>query len=176
MIFIIRDDNIGEGVAFNLGCRAIEGVEPIKLPDNIGIMDLYIEQDNYNKIDNNSDLISDENLMDATTFTIMFSPSGKVLVHSLWVRNKDNKSAANADDSEDDIFNSENNVDNGYAQFLQDGESNFPELDIEPSRRAFMIYDRNIFLGLDEGQRFDDYIEDVETIYLNSYTGTMIDR
>jgi len=163
------------------GYRAVEGIEPIKLPENIGIMDLYIEQDSYEKIDNDNDLNTDLKLNDATTFSIVFSPAGKLIVRDVQTRNRD---GADYDDdySEDDIFNIEQNVEDGFAMFIQD---DYPDLGLEqePSKRAFIIYDRNIFRSLDEDNRYTDYIEDFveekagkSMIYINQYTGRIIER
>jgi hypothetical protein len=178
MIFIIHD--VGK-TGYVDGFTAIEGMEPIKLPDNIGVMDLYIDQSDYEKIDGDTDLNTDEKLNDATTFSIVFSPAGKVIVRDVLAINRDGQ-RYNQHDSEDDIFNTQQNVDAGFAMFIQDhidDTGNTLELEKEPSRRAFIIYDRSIFLGIDQDQRYTDYIGDLindETIYLNSYTGTMIDK
>ncbi|MBN1795858.1 MAG: hypothetical protein JW804_04230 [Sedimentisphaerales bacterium] len=180
MIFIIYDNNPSPyGTGIENGFRAIEGVEPIKLPENIGAMDLYIHENSYKKIDSDNDLRDDLELNDATTFSIIFSPAGKVIVRDVQTRNRDGADY-NDDFSEDDIFNIEQNVKEGFAMFVQDEDrlayASSLELMKEPSRRAFIIYDRSIFSGLDENRRYSDYIEDLKPVYLNSYTGTMIDK
>jgi len=164
MIFIINDTEIGPGKAGNLGCRAVEGVEPIKLPDSVGVMDL---RKNYNE--EVRDVISEADFNDTTTFSILFSPSGKLVIHKLWVRNRDN---ANDSSSKDDIFNTETNIrDNKIGMFLQDESS-----DIEPSRNSFIIYDKTIFEKVDKNRRYNDYLRDLEVVYINPYTGTMIEK
>lgn len=168
IIFIIYDGEIGNGVQGNLGCRAVEGFEPIELPKHVGVMDLMINQNQV--VDTDGEISSDTDLLDTTTFTILFSPSGKLIVHGLWVRNRDNGSAT----SNDDVFNTQINVGNGIAMFLHDGE--IAALNIEPSRRSFIIYDRNEFKGINSGSRWTNYLQDIEPVYINPYTGTIIDR
>lgn len=162
MIFIINDTEIGPGKAGNLGCRAVKGIEPIKLPDSVGVMDL---RKNYNE--EVRDVISKADFNDTTTFSILFSPSGKLVIHELWVRNRDDSTA-----SKDDIFNTKSNVQNGIGMFLQDESSG--DRRREPSRNSFIIYDKTRFDEVDKNRRYSDYLEDLEVIYINPYTGTMI--
>ena len=160
MIFIVHDTNIRPGQQGNLSCRAVEGLEPIKLPDAVGVMEV---------VDEDIDIDDIDKLIDKTAFSILFSPSGKLVIHDLWVRNREGKTD---DTSEDDIFNTETNVKyNGTGMFVQDGIS-----DIEPSRNSFIIYDKTIFEKVDRNSRYDDYLSDLEVIYINPYTGTMIKR
>lgn len=175
IIFIVYDSTLPrDGIQGNLGCRAVKGLEPIKLPKHVGVMDLLVNQND--PIDRDERIDDNEKLIDATTFSILFSPSGKLVAHNLWVRNRD---GVTTDESEDDIFNTEDNVRiEKIAKFLQDGYSEY-DLETEPSRRSFIIYDRNEFKNVDEDDRYTDYLEriiNLETIYLNPYTGTMIKR
>lgn len=176
IIFIVYDSELARNVQGNLGCRAVEGLEPIELPRHIGVMDLLVNQND--PVDRDDRIDDEEELIDATTFSILFSPSGKLVVHDLWVRNRDDKSGNRSyDDSEDDIFNTEYNVDEEQiAKFLQDDYPLKYRLDKEPSRRSFIIYDRNEFRNIDKDSRYSDYLEDIEPVYLNPYTGTMINR
>ena len=70
MIFIMHEEPKKIGLAN--GFRAIEGLEPIKLPDTMGVMDLSGDQRAMPRSTSWSEL------NDATTFSIVFSPSGKV--------------------------------------------------------------------------------------------------
>jgi prepilin-type N-terminal cleavage/methylation domain-containing protein len=165
MIFIINDTEIRPGVAGNLGCRAVGGLEPIKLPDSVGVMEVV---NGNGEIDDNP---SGE-LTDKTSFSILFSPSGKLVIHNLWVRNRNN---ANDNSSKDDIFNTETNIrDNKIGMFLQDEDTG--DLKREPSQSKFRIYDKGIFEKVDKNRRYDDYLRGLEVIYINPYTGTMINR
>jgi len=159
MIFIVQDPQLRA-----YGFRAVEGLEPIKLPDTVGVMDL---RKNYNE--KVVDVIREDDLIDTTTFSIVFSPSGKLVIHEVRTINRDGEATATV--SKDDMFNVESNVKDGVGMFVQDDDS-----DKEPSRSSFIIYDKDIFEKVDKGSRYDDYLKDLEVIYINPYTGTMINR
>jgi type II secretory pathway pseudopilin PulG len=170
MIFIIYDTEIPNGVPGNLGCRAVEGIAPIKLPDSVGVMDLKLGSTDPDQIvDGDSKINDDWEVADTTTFSIIFSPSGKLIIHELWVRNRDGDTGNN---SKDDIFNTETNIrDNKVGMFVQDENG-----DIEPSRNSFIIYDKTVFEKLNPNSRYNDYLRDLEVVYINPYTGTMINK
>jgi len=185
MIFIVHDfDKTGLANGF----RAVDGIEPIKLPDTVGVMDLRIVTNrnvvspaNSQETQLDDILINeDHELTDTTTFSIIFSPSGKLVIHGIWVRNRDGEgdSPSYTNLSNDDVFNKKAKVDAGIAMFYQDdyfGSSN-PDLGLGPeaSRRSFVIYDRTVFEKVDENKRWSDYLEDLDFIYINPYTGRMI--
>ena len=184
MIFIVHDfDKTG----LVNGFRAVEGLEPIKLPDSVGVMDLRhrtnlnprfsgdVPIDDDNKIAVNMP----ENLTDTTTFSIIFSPSGKLVIHDVRVRNRDGQGdSPSYGDSFDDIFNKKAEVDVGIAMFYQD---DYAELGLgqESSRNSFIIYEEEKFRQAYKGGRaWSDYLVKLapEAIYINPYTGTMIER
>jgi len=192
MIFIIHD-KINTGL--ENGFRAVPGTKPLKLPDNIGVMDLR-NRTNYEDtndapedsddraISGFDDRIDDpEELRDTTTFSIVFSPSGKLMIHDVRVRNRDGDfRPANLNDSRDDIFNSPVNIEpvdiggNNTGMFAQDDYAH-RGLGQEPSRREFIIYDRNVFKKVNAGSRWTDYLKDLKDtkIHISPYTGRMID-
>jgi hypothetical protein len=176
MIFIMYDNE-----ATNLinGFKAIEGINPIKLPDSIGVMDLTLnpEPDRTEIINNNGLIDDDLELADTTAFSIVFMPSGKLIMRKVQTRNRD-AGYYDSTESEDDIFNTITQVEQGVARFLQDENlyKTLYGLDEEPSRRSFIIYDRSIFEEVDPLRRWEDYLEDLDVIYINPYTGTFINR
>ena len=179
MIFIIHDN---ETTNLDNGFMAIEGIEPIKLPENIGVMDLILnpDPDLTEPINNNGEIDDDLELLDTTTFSIIFLPSGKLVIRKVQTRNRDAEYNLSTK-SEDDIFNTQPQVEDGVAPFLQDEDVYKATygLDEEPSRRSFVIYDRSILRSLPEGQRWENYLEDLrdrKMIYINPYTGTFINR
>jgi type II secretory pathway pseudopilin PulG len=187
MTFIIQDSRLG---AFFF--RAVEGIEPIRLPENFGVMDFTIvvghniqnpvNPDQEFRLDDPSLSINEKNnliadiadLTDTTTFSIVFAPNGRLVTHGVRVRNRD---GASNNTSADVIFNTNTNVDAGIGMFYQDdyfeGPTNFG-LGPEPSRRAFVIYDKTRFDRLNLGSRWSDYLVELEPIYINPYTGQMI--
>lgn len=153
MVFIMHDQ---PSTGLSNGFRAVKGIKPIKLPDSIGVMEV---------VNDDGEINENDKLTDKTTFSIVFSPSGKLVIH--YVRVMSNF-------SRDDIFNTQTNVKNGIAMFFQDYDSDgFQE---EPSRRSFIIYDKSEFNRVNENRRWSDYLRHLEVIYINPYTGTMIKK
>ncbi len=203
MIFIIQDSAMGAWFF-----RAVEGTEPIKLPDDIGVMDLRIVTNrniqfltNYAETRIDDPLITPSQadswignnvrLTDATTFSIIFSPSGKLVVHGIHIRNKHGQGdSASYGISSDDIFNKILQVDAGIGMFYQDdywnsGLNAYPDYGLGPelSRSSFLIYDREGFrqaYQMNPPQAYSGYLQRLvlnnEIIYINPYTGTMISQ
>jgi hypothetical protein len=196
MVFIVHD--VGK-TGLSSGFRAVDGLKPIKLPEIVGVMDLMVRM-NHNfgsnaAEDNSAEPIRIEYLDDANplnlepfynknkyipdtcSFSIIFSPSGRLVVREVRVRNRDGvyqaDNAVAGKVSMDDIFNSPFNIrDHRAGMFIDD---NWPELGFgaELSRDRFVIFDRTRFDELGAQGRFD-YINSLDIIYVNRYTGTMI--
>ncbi|MDH4239403.1 MAG: hypothetical protein OEW48_07555 [Phycisphaerae bacterium] len=170
MVFIVNDfDKTG----LVSGFRAVEGLNPIKLPDSVGVIDL-------SSIGADVDIDEPFELNNATAFSIIFSPSGKQVIHDVRVRNRDGHyQPLNLNESMDDIFNSPENIANfNTGMFVQD---DYPSLGLgqEPSRRSFIIYDRLEFKrAYQQGQAYSGYLVKLvpEMIYINPYTGIMIEK
>jgi len=159
MVFIVHDP---EGTRAAPGFRAVEGLQPIRLPDSVGVMDL---RTGSTEINSNDDINEEEELTDTTTFSIVFSPSGKLVIHEV---------RAMSNTSRDDIFNTVFYIKNGFGMFIPDADA-----DKEPSRNSFIIYDRVRFRQVYEaGRAYSQYLEDLadSMIHINPYTGTMINR
>jgi len=189
MIFIVYEEPRKMGNLSN-GFRAVEGIEPVKLPESIGVMDLRVrtsvssssndrpiaesDLDDANPV--NLDIYGNNKYVtDTTTFSVIFSPTGKLVVHDVRVRNKDGKYQPNPSESDDDIFNSTVNVVSySKAMFIQD---DYPEFGLgeEPSRRSFVIYDKSKLAQMNAAERYK-YLHSLDVIYLNPYTGTVINK
>ncbi len=178
MVFIIHDP---EATGLAPGFRAVKGIKPIKLPDSVGVMDLrYRTNPNpwYSgdePIDEDNDIDEPNEVRDTTTFSVIFSPSGKLLIHDVRVRNRDGERDSSSTESYDDIFNKDEKVEAEEAMFYQDDYADLG-LGQESSRRSFIIYDKSEFNKVDESRRWSDYLKYLEVIYINPYTGTMIKR
>jgi len=196
MVFVIQDSDIG---AYFF--RAVEGIQPVKLPDNIGVMDLtivsgrninnpvnptieYRLDDGLLSPNQDSYINEDLELTDTTTFSIVFSPTGKLVIHGIRVINKDGEidTVVNQPNiSYDDVFNKYLVVDNDNAMLFQDdyfgvlnnlyGDLGFGP---EPSRRRFVIYDKIEFDRVSPNSRWTDYLRNLDVIYINPYTGTIV--
>lgn len=172
MVFIVHDfDKTGLANGF----RAVEGIKPIKLPDSVGVMDLNLGS--TDQVINDDGYINDPNeIRDTTTFSIIFSPSGKMVIHDVRVRNRDGETDGSSDESYDDVFNKDEKVDVGEAMFYQDDYSDLG-LDEESSRSSFVIYEKEKFRQAYDkvpSQAWSDYLSKLKAIHINPYTGTII--
>jgi len=187
MIFIMHDP---QHTNLDNGFRAIEGLEPIKLPDLIGVLDL-----SPGDLARVSGKLAG-GLSGATTFSIIFAPSGRLIVHDVRIRNRDGvyqprNDPASTKVSYDDVFNSVDNI-CLYKEgiFIQDDYSlvnpsrDGIELGLgeEPSVTNFVIYDAALvrtLYGAHTGPDPDlaNYLNTLRTqksIHVSSYTGQLI--
>jgi len=156
MVFIVHD--LGRTGRAN-GFRAVEGLKPIKLPDSVGVMDLYTMGAS---VVDDSGIDEWDKVIDTTAFSIVFSPAGKLVVHDVRVLSQ------NANDS---VFNDLSSSD---AMFQEDSYDTFPYWQ-ELSRNSFIIYDRKEFKqAYEKGQGYLNCLVRLVPIYINAYTGTMI--
>ena len=146
MIFIIHDY---DGTYLANGFRAVKGLTPIILPESVGVMN-----------------VSNPALVDTMTFSIIFSPTGKLVPHEVRVCNRDDRTAMN---SSDDIFNTQANVDGGVGMFIQDAAN-------ELSRYGFIMIDRREFDLMDPVEQTDYLagLDQDQMNYVNAYTGRII--
>jgi prepilin-type N-terminal cleavage/methylation domain-containing protein len=198
MIFIMQDPDM-----MAHGFRAVQGIKAIKLPNSIGVMDLTIVTDRnitnpINSVemrlddstltDQRRDGLVDEDheITDTTTFSIIFSPSGKLIIHGIRVRNKDGypDTTANTQISNDDVFNKKAQVDTGTGLFYQDdyfgaSNSSYPDLGLGPeqSRSSFVIFDKcKLMQAYKKRKAWTDCLSKLagQVIYISPYTGTII--
>ncbi|MHC4242881.1 MAG: pilus assembly FimT family protein [Planctomycetota bacterium] len=195
MIFIIHDF---EKTGLNPGFRAVQNRKPTKLPNGMGVMDSRVRtnhgtnsRDAEDPLDEplNAAYLDDTNpqnlgpdqkniyITDTSSFSIVFSPSGKLVMRDVRTRNRDgiyqpDNGPANKL-SMDSIFNSPQNITTyGVGKFIQD---DYAELGLgaESSRNGFIIYDKIRFDKLNAIERFN-YLSSLEPVYINPYTGTII--
>lgn len=164
MILIIHDF---DKTKLAYGFRAVEGLQPIRLPDLVGVMDL--RRNKIEVIDSDGEINTLEDVNDTTTFSIVFSPSGKLVIHDVRVSNRDGSTT-----SKDDIFNTFENITDSiepHGMFVEDDGD-------EPSRSSFIIYDRDRFRAVNKDSRYEDYLENLASnkIYVNPYVGTIIEK
>ena len=172
MIFIIYEEPRKMGNETN-AFRVVEGMKPIKLPENIGIMDMT-------NIGSDGEIDDPEKLINATAFSIVFSPAGKLAVREVQTRNKDGDASGTG--SNDDVFNTLDkvtDVGNPAGLFIQD-ESGVVGLAQESGRNSFVIYDRKTFAEyFDSGDAYSEYLKNLKehnSIYINAYTGSIIEK
>jgi Tfp pilus assembly protein PilE len=179
IIFVTQDPDM---MAY--GFRAVPGVKPMKLPATIGVMDLRYRTDPSPRYAGDAPIASDmeideaRELRDTTAFSVIFSPSGKLVIHDVRVRNKDGVyQPANLSESADDVFNSlENIANNGTGMFVQDDYANLG-LGKEASRNCFIIYERQKFRrAFKKSTAWSDYLNTLapKALYVNAYTGALL--
>jgi len=195
MIFIIHDF---EKTGLNPGFRAVQNLKPTKLPESMGVMDLRVRINHGTNWTDAEDILDEplnaaylddtnpqnlgpdqknRHITDTSSFSIVFSPNGKLVIHNVRVRNRDgiyqpDNGTANKV-SMDSIFNSPGNITtHAVGKFIQD---DYAELGLgaESSRNSFVIYDKIRFDKLDAIERFN-YLSSLEPVYINPYTGTII--
>jgi len=195
MVFIVHDV---EKTGLSGGFRAVDGLKPIKLPDSVGVMDLMVRTNHGTLWTDAADPLSEplrveyldqtnplnlgpdqknKYLTDASSFSIIFSPAGKLIMRDVRVRNRDGiyrpDNRVSDRVSMDDIFNSPENIANyGVGMFIQD---DYAELGLgaELSQNRLIIYDRIQFGKLSAPERFR-YLNSLQIVYINPYTGRMI--
>ncbi len=191
MIFIVHDpDREPAGTGLANGFRALEGAKPIRLPDSVGVMDLTLVQRTVSgsailftdePIDADGEIDTPEELRETTTFSVIFSPSGKLLMHEVRVRNRNGRRDSASIASADDVFNTQTKITDATdprGMFYQD---DYLALGLGPeySRRSFIIYSRLEFKqAYKAGRAWSDYLARLvpEAIYINPYTGMIISK
>ncbi len=200
MVLIIHDF---EKTGLSPGFRAVEGIKPIKLPENSVVMDLIIVTDRsdsqsyyqveLDKLSSGEDTWINEafELIDTTTFSVLFSPTGKLVIHRVQVRNENgipDTERERTRSSNDDVFNKKGDVDKPtqelidmgmgreIAMFYQDDYYGVldtpaysdvpphPDLGLGPekSRVSFVICDRDKFRqAYDNGQAWSNYLAQI---------------
>lgn len=197
MIYIVHDPD-ATGLAY--GFRAVEGRKPIRLPENVGVMDGFTvdrSEVNNNLIAYDDDLTDadlqdaagnmlggrNRNLTDASTFSIVFSSSGHVVTQEVRVRNGDGV-ADPGTNSVDSVFNVMANVDlpdNPVGMFYQDdygwdGEGQDYGIGPEMSRKSFILFDKRKYGEVAPAARWSGYLEALTPEMVSPYTGELIRR
>ncbi len=191
MIFIIYEPP-RSGITLTTMFRVIEGCEPIKLPETVGIFDGMIRTNNGTSesaarcenanerelVENDfDDSILERTVTDTSAFSILFSPSGKLVIHDVRVRDRDGDYQPDNGGSKvsmDDVFNSLVNIrDYVVGMFVQDDYADLG-LGGEKSRCKLKLYDCEKFRGLTNKTQRWNYLNGLEFICVNAYTGEII--
>lgn len=187
MIFIVNEEPANMG-GLDSGFRVVQGLKPVKLPENLTVMDMELGSASpATPISLDGHLLNSEQLTDTTTFSIIFSPSGKLVVRNVRVRNRDGQRDTSANvlnTSNDDVFNKKDSVDDPLRpgmfyqdDYIGDGSNVYPNLGLgeERSRTSFKIYDVKEFeKAYRAGTPVSGYLVALPTVFINSYTGRTI--
>jgi len=169
--------------------NAAPNAKPTALPEGIGVIDYsmlmqypvnqsQIDDNNYNLSDNDTNRYG---LLGSTTFSILFSPTGQLVVKNIYI---------NRWDEYDQVFNSDYYVNlppvkGQLPPPLLSHDRNWPTQSEygsdwcrqEDSAKGFYIFEVNKMLqDVNPGTRWSDYIGtvEVEPVLINMYTGTII--
>jgi prepilin-type N-terminal cleavage/methylation domain-containing protein len=158
MTFIISEPGLMNisGFPVSYSYCAIKGFKPMKLPPNIAVM--------VDDIVSNADIDAPNEIFDKTTFTIIFSPAGNLIIRPVVHVLREGLT--------DEIFNASST----NPMFVDDYDNVLP-FQSEPSRRSFVIYDKNEFKrAYEAGVPYSGYLQAlmVKPICINPYTGTVI--
>ncbi|MGA2915987.1 MAG: prepilin-type N-terminal cleavage/methylation domain-containing protein [Sedimentisphaerales bacterium] len=201
MIFITYNS---DKTGLDCGFIAMDGYKPIKLPENICVIDKIVRNytvsvtprtcgnpivetglspSDLDDVTANLDPATEPylehdniHIRDTSTFSIVFSPSGKLVTLEVRCRNNDKQSrpALNAASGSDDkVFNSYYDIATGNGQFLQDDYDDFG-VGVENSRTNFVIYDRGKFEKMTTSTQKMDYLTGLKAMNINPYTGEII--
>lgn len=165
------------------GFRAVAGRKPMKLPVDVGVLaDVFSSKPT--DADKDISVDSDIKLTNACTFSVVFSPAGKMSVHLVRIRNKDGKT--NNDSvpvpSNDTVFNIYDAIqDKWFGKFIQD---DYPALQMpenpdlglaeENSVTGFFLYSKGDFSQIRSNQRFTAYFKRLKSEYISPYTGELM--
>jgi prepilin-type N-terminal cleavage/methylation domain-containing protein len=179
MIFIVFD-NDDKVTNWKCGFVAVEGYKPIKLPSNTEVIDKMIipgrsetscNQDSYGdrELGSPAELSSVAYFTDTSTFSVIFSPAGKLATQD--VRCRGRLDFINKDDQ---VFNTKDNIETkGYGMFLEDTGNYTFGIGAENSRKVFYILDKAKFNKMSNSQRWD-YVDGLKPCTLNPYTGEIV--
>jgi prepilin-type N-terminal cleavage/methylation domain-containing protein len=181
-IIFIQHDKDATGLAY--GFRAVTGRKPMKLPEDIGILANGFLPSNS---DAQNDTLIDTALgfVDLSTFSIVFSPQGKLTNHLVRIRNfdalVDGSPDGVIDSTIDTIFSTVDNVEAERAMFYQD---DYPNPDIagstnlglqeENSAQSFYVYSKSELNTIPANFRWTNYIKALNSEYISPYTGELV--
>lgn len=181
MIFIIFDE---EKTNWDCGFVSIPGYKPMKLPENIGVIDKIVKNKHvagelkcnmgkYTEVSLN-DFTDNANIVDTMTFSIVFSPAGKLVIHEVKCRNSD----YSATSIKDDVFNTRTNVTatSPVGMFVDDYLTEEDGLSIDKSRTKLVIYNRKELEKYAPADRYEKYLKELPVLHINPYTGGIIEK
>jgi Tfp pilus assembly protein FimT len=177
MIFIVQDT---QATGLANGFRAVEGRKVMKLPEDVGVIIYHTFVD--------ADLDTSTNAgkavwNDAHTFSVIFSPQGKMTIHAVRVRNKDGYYDGYTQISNDTIFNIASEVTVNKAMFCQD-DYPYPSVAAWPhggfveetSVQEFILYSKKELQKVPVAQRWTLFFQQkqAKADFISPYTGELV--
>lgn len=153
-----------ELITITTGYKAVEGIKPVQLPDTMEVLDRNVRTNTTSAINSSAQSIDAYALLitevgrkeDLRAFSIVFSPKGQLIQTEVRVRNRDGVEDPGITESNDDVFNSWQNIEAGYGQFVQDDYASLG-YGREYSRVGFAIVNK---------KEFDSWTDLAKCVYL----------
>ena len=161
---------------------AIPNARPIALPKGVGVISLdhaadVTLDDNTGHHDTDWANYDDYGLPDATTFTILFSPSGELVSKTVQVKNRNSSDVVFGEIT---MVNRPKTATPGPALLYGDNansETYYPSWCFrEMSARGFYLYQADAMQQTSPDYRFSNYVRSLEAVLINMYTGSLIDE
>lgn len=188
LVYIVHDPAAKpNGTDLANGFRVVDGRKPIALPENAGVVSHGIieaasadknnaakqaEANNLLKSDPEWPKVDNSGWTNANTFSVVFDKTGKLVIHPVWVRNKNGKLD---DSSNDSVFNIQVNVDKKppIGMFYQDDYLTWG-LAEEYSRNNLWIYSKKELDTVNASERWSGYLGTLNALMVSPYTGELI--
>ena len=160
---------------------AVSNAKPLALPNGMGVIaldtinpDPSFEADNNNNLDDD-EVYNDGGILKASTFSIIFSPTGQLVVKDVKVYNRDQY---------DNIFGSEANSANKDVLFSYDNHWSpsgsvgaAPWCESENSTTGLYIFETSRMAEVNPAARYSEYVRTLKKpLLINIYTGQLIDE
>jgi len=166
---------------------AIPNARPIALPNGVGVIsqdhagDLALDDETGH---HDPDWLNhgEYGLADATTFSIIFSPSGELVSKSVEVRYRQEGAVYDAVFGTIDLVNGVGLAPNQAPLLYHDNTNWPPQTDsqlwcyTEMSTTGLYLYETDAMGQAEVGARYTDYVRTLEPLLINMYTGNLINE
>ena len=164
--YIVLIEKVGSEIReFN----PVANTKPVALPSGIAVIGNDLDVDENYTVDD-ADLDTDDDVLDATTFSIVFSPAGQLVSKEV---------AFMPRDTQDKIANTASVVHAKEAMFFCDnwfnGETEVVWCGNESSATGFYIAETEAMAQVAVDSRYSDYVGELEPVLINMYTGLFIE-
>lgn len=155
---------------------AIKGIQPMKLPDILGIFggdldvnaDTFITNDDFYDENKNIEV---QKIKYLSTFTILFSPQGKLVRKYYMVLPNEDTSDGEYDPLyAGDVFSGQTLPESGLPLEADDYHIGSSRL----SMNSLYIFDQREFENVEPQFRYDKLVANLHPFYINPYLGTII--
>ena len=146
---------------------AVPNIRPLTMPKGMGVI-----------VESGVNFDTDDEILDGTTFSILFSPRGKLSVLTVQMYRRDDN---------DTIFGNQAAVQSNpepgeppapllyYDNNSWDQTDSVSWAEYEPSMLGLYVFDVATIGGMKPGERYDRYVSKLAPVLINRYTGSIIE-